>query len=195
MTEKWKPVVGFEGAYEVSNHGRVRSLKRTVMRSNGSALHLSQRILRPATAQRTGHLHVHFSVNGRGFTRYVHRLVLEAFVGPCPEGMEACHGDGNPVNNHLGNLRWDTSSENNKDMVKHGNHLHARKTHCIRGHALEGPNLVPHANKRGSRGCLACSRARARIHYDPSLKPRLNEIADECYAAIVDSPKLEKTNG
>lgn len=51
---------------------------------------------------------------------YIHRLVLEAFVGPCPPGMEACHCDGDPSNNHVGNLRWDTRKENVADIDRHG---------------------------------------------------------------------------
>lgn len=52
--------------------------------------------------------------------RYIHRLVLEAFVGPCPDGMEACHNDGNPTHNHISNLRWDTHKNNLADCVRHG---------------------------------------------------------------------------
>ncbi len=52
--------------------------------------------------------------------RYVHRLVLEAFIGPCPEGSEACHYDGNKSNNVLTNLRWDTRQGNMADMIRHG---------------------------------------------------------------------------
>jgi hypothetical protein len=51
---------------------------------------------------------------------YVHRLVLEAFVGTRPTGMHGCHNDGNPDNNHLSNLRWDTPKGNQADRVKHG---------------------------------------------------------------------------
>lgn len=47
--------------------------------------------------------------------RAVHLYVLETFVGPRPEGMQACHGDGDPANNRLSNLRWDTCSNNNLD--------------------------------------------------------------------------------
>lgn len=53
---------------------------------------------------------------------FVHRLVLEAFVGPCPDEMECCHNDGNPLNNALDNLRWDTKRANQADRVKHGTH-------------------------------------------------------------------------
>ena len=50
----------------------------------------------------------------------VHRLVLDAFVGPCPEGLEACHENGNRIDNRLSNLRWDTRSNNHQDKLKHG---------------------------------------------------------------------------
>ena len=57
---------------------------------------------------------------GRGNVRWVHKLVLETFIGFCPKGEEACHNDGNPVNNNLDNLRWDTHKNNLADRVKHG---------------------------------------------------------------------------
>ncbi len=52
--------------------------------------------------------------------RYVHRIVLEAFVGPPSSGMEGCHYDGNPLNNRLDNLRWDTKKANCADAIRHG---------------------------------------------------------------------------
>lgn len=53
-------------------------------------------------------------------TAYVHRLVLATFVGPCPDGMVACHNDGDPLNNYVGNLRWDTPKNNCRDKTIHG---------------------------------------------------------------------------
>lgn len=50
----------------------------------------------------------------------IHRLVLETFIGPCPDGMECCHNNGDPVDNRLGNLRWDTHFNNVQDSIKHG---------------------------------------------------------------------------
>jgi hypothetical protein len=52
--------------------------------------------------------------------RDVHTLILEAFIGPRPPGMQCCHKDGNPLNNRLDNLRWDTPSSNSRDTVRHG---------------------------------------------------------------------------
>jgi hypothetical protein len=66
-----------------------------------------------------GYLHV--CVNHK--TRLVHHLVLEAFVGPCPLGMQCRHLDGNPANNRPDNLVWGTSLENAKDRIRHGRHL------------------------------------------------------------------------
>lgn len=67
--------------------------------------------------QKSGHMRVWL---GRGDMRSVHRIVLEAFVGPCPPGMVCRHLDGNPANNHLDNLRWGTDQENGQDRVAHG---------------------------------------------------------------------------
>lgn len=74
------------------------------------------RQLRPCPS-RTGHLLVGISSGGKRVNMLVHRLVLEAFVGPCPEGMECCHNDGNPANNTPSNLRWDTRQGNVNDTV------------------------------------------------------------------------------
>ena len=120
MEEIWKPVPGYEGQYEVSNQGRVRSLDRQVLCAGAiKGLYLSRkkgRILRPGPSN-YGHLSV---VLGRRQTRMVHDLVLRAFVGPPPAKHECCHNNGNPKDNRLENLRWGTRSQNNIDAVKHG---------------------------------------------------------------------------
>ncbi|UVK63865.1 HNH endonuclease [Gordonia phage LilyPad] len=116
--EQWKPVVGFEGVYEVSDLGRVRSLPRKMTRANGATLHYSGLLLNP-TPNSWGYMKVGLRKDGKKYTRPVHRLVLEAFVGPCPEGMEACHGPYGMLDNRVINLRWDTHSENMKDIKKH----------------------------------------------------------------------------
>lgn len=120
MEEIWKPVPGYEGRYEVSNMGRVRSLDRQVLcTSDVKKSYVSYRkgqILRPGPSN-YGHLSV---VLGRRQTRMVHDLVLRAFVGPPPAKHECCHNNGNPQDNRLENLRWGTRSENNIDAVKHG---------------------------------------------------------------------------
>jgi len=124
-TETWRPVVGFEGLYEVSDHGRVRSVDRVgaysrIDQYSGRVIsvhrHHRGRLLRPGRAS-TGYLTV---VLGRGNTKQVHALVLEAFVGPCPPRHECCHTDDCGSNNMLGNLRWGTRSDNLHDAVRNG---------------------------------------------------------------------------
>ena len=77
------------------------------------------RPLRP-TPQYRGHLCVCLVRDGTKCSRHVHRLVLEAFLGPCPPGLICCHNDGDPANNRLSNLRWDTYKSNSEDMLRHG---------------------------------------------------------------------------
>ena len=67
----------------------------------------------------SGHMHVNLFRDGRNHLVAVHRIVLEAFVGPCPEGMEGCHyPDADKRNNALANLRWDAQAENAKDRYR-----------------------------------------------------------------------------
>lgn len=104
-TEKWLPVPGHEEDYAVSDQGRVWS-------------HISGRILRGSKRKRGGHL----VVNLRGKQWRIHQLAMLAFIGPCPPGMEVCHGDGDPENNALANLRYDTHRANVGDRRRHGTH-------------------------------------------------------------------------
>lgn len=106
VTENWLPVVGYEGAYEVSDLGRVRSLNRRKV------------VMRPSVSG--GRPKVNLWLGNERSTHTVYRLVLNAFVGPCPDGMEACHYDGNALNSRLGNLRWDTRAGNIIDKRRHG---------------------------------------------------------------------------
>lgn len=155
MIERWLPVPGYEGRYEVSDLGRVRSTRRTG-------------IMRPAnvraSAQPNGKPFWQIKLwDGECYTGFVvSRLVLTAFVGPCPDGMEACHWDDDPNNNALSNLRWDTRSANVLDQVRNGNHACARKQECDLGHPLD------YVRPRGGRRCRRCNteaqrRRRARL--------------------------------
>jgi len=69
-----------------------------------------------------GYAYVGLYRDGVRYARRIHRLVLETFIGPCPEGMEACHNNGIRTDNRVNNLRWDTSSANHLDAVRHGTH-------------------------------------------------------------------------
>ncbi len=131
MTEVWKPIPGHPG-YEASDLGRVRSLDRRVRcgrNGNGRRL-VKGRVLRPGRMT-SGHLSVAL---GKGNSVCVHRAVAEAFFGPCPEGHEVLHRDGDPGNNRLSNLRWGTRSQNNRDATKHGRRklTQAQADNCVR---------------------------------------------------------------
>ena len=120
MTEQWLPVVGYEGYYEVSNLGRVRSLERRVRNGHNGATRLVRaRILQPSRCSATGHVGVTLSRDSKYRTFKVHLLELIAFKGPRPPGMETRHIDGVADNNELSNLAWGTREENVADRLKY----------------------------------------------------------------------------
>lgn len=118
--EVWKSVVGYEGLYEVSSAGRVRSLPRVTVRSDGTSRRFQGKIL-SLTARDYGYYQVSLCKEGAARRLLVHRLICEAFNGAAPfPQMEVAHSDGNRLNNAAANLRWVTSEENSADMVRHG---------------------------------------------------------------------------
>jgi ribosomal protein S14 len=117
--ENWRPVVGWEGLYEVSDLGRVRTIPRPLLMRNGLTRMWGVRYFSLAVPSR-GYKAAKLADGRRKATIAVHRLVLEAFVGPCPEGMECCHGPGGRHDNRLSNLRWATHAENIADKKAHG---------------------------------------------------------------------------
>ena len=146
-TEEWRQIADFEGLYDVSNLGRVRSWSRF---KKGAPL--------SPVPNRQGYLSVALQHAGQVRYRKIHQLVLEAFVGPRPDGQVVRHLDGNPANNVLSNLAWGTHSENMADAIRHGTHPEARKTHCPAGHEYSPENTIRRPN--GKRDCLACKRSR-----------------------------------
>ena len=116
--ETWLPVVGFEN-YQVSNLGRIRSIngrKGSRANVNGGILNGWIQVVRPGYSRRL----VALRKDGKTQTKKVHRLVLEAFIGPCPTGQEGCHQDGNSLDNNILNLKWGTHAENIFDSISHG---------------------------------------------------------------------------
>jgi hypothetical protein len=109
--ERWKPLPAcYPAGYEVSDRGRIRSF-----RSRDGL----PRVLRMRT-HKWGYVVINLGSDDERKVYRVHRLVLEAFVGPCPEGQECRHLDGDKTNNRLDNLRWDTHGENILDRFRHG---------------------------------------------------------------------------
>ena len=129
-TERWLPVVGFEGFYEVSDHGRVRSVGRLLPASGRmNARTLAGRILRPRPSC-GGYLGVNISVGGRSIDCKIARLVLSAFVRP-PETGEVCnHVDFDRTNNCLSNLEWATQREN-LDHSRRAGRMQTGETHWM----------------------------------------------------------------
>jgi hypothetical protein len=135
MKEIWKPVVGWQGLYGVSNMGRVRSYQLKGPRGQRS-IRSEPKLMR--LAKRTGYPSVSLESSGVKVSCSVHRLVLEAFVGPCPKGMECAHNNGVRDDCRLSNLRWDTPSNNNADKNKHGTAYRGERVNT----AVLNPKLV-----------------------------------------------------
>jgi len=160
--ETWRPILGYEGQYEVSDFGRVRGLSRRVR----DGRRIEGRILKLDHSDKRGYLRAGLvSMDGRQRKRLVHRLVLEAFAGPAPANSPHCrHLNGDPSDCHLGNLKWGTVSENAHDRVRHGtwvnNNRFVNATHCIHGHEFTEANT--YWRPTGGRTCRTCHAQRAR---------------------------------
>lgn len=147
--ERWMPVVGHEGVYEVSDLGRVKRV------APGQGTHVG-RILKPVI-DRKGYEVVRLS----GERQRVHRVVAAAFFGK--SDMMVRHLDGNPMNNVPSNLRYGTPLENSADRIAHGRHRRngrLEQTHCRHGHEYTPDNTIirRQVGKRPYRGCRECRR-------------------------------------
>lgn len=159
MDEVFKPVVGYEGRYEVSNLGRIRNSRR------GS-------ILAPRQNQ-FGYSRVALFKDGNYSHRVVHRLVAEAFHGPEPEGKPfVLHGDDNPGNNRAENLRWGSPADNMQDKKLRGRDTWGTKTHCVNGH--EYTESTTYWNARGHRSCKVCRSNHTRASQKRAQRRRKN---------------------
>ncbi len=123
-SETWRDIPGWEGFYQVSTNGRVRSLDRIVKARHPASGKIEPRkyagrVLR-LNKMKNGYLWVSLVCNQKLSREYVHRLVLRAFAGLCPDGLEVCHGNGIRDDNRLENLRYGTRSENAFDALRHG---------------------------------------------------------------------------
>lgn len=122
MQEIFTPVQGYESFYEVSNFGNFRSLDRIV--SDGRKMKGKPLI---KTKDKQGRNYVTFSKNSVTKKIRVHVVVASHFIGNRPDGFDICHNDGNPSNNHVSNLRYDTHKNNMIDMASHGNSQRGEK--------------------------------------------------------------------
>lgn len=164
MTE-YRPIPGYEGHYEVSDGGEVRAVARTIPVHLSNNRVVGRRL--PGGLLRLhnnthGYLAVKLHLAGRQTTYSVHKLVAMAFLGhPAPEGRpHVRHLDGDQLNNTVQNLAYSTVSDNNFDVVRHGRHHQAIKTHCPAGHPYDLANTYVHrSGRRTARMCRACNRA------------------------------------
>lgn len=161
--EEWRPVVGYEDSYEVSNKGRVRSIDRFAEFKDGRKprFYKSQILKQKFTSH---YYRVGLSKAGKTDVWTIHHLVCEAFHGPRPVGNVVRHLNGDYKDNRADNLCWGTHAENTADMMRHGTHYWANLTHCIHGHEFTEANtrVVIRDNGGQQRNCRACERIRSR---------------------------------
>ena len=160
--ETWKPVPDYGGLYEVSNHGQVWSVPRATTRGG-----ILKHIIYP-----NGYHFITLTRDGEQQRFPVHGLVMRAFVGPYPEGLEVRHLDGDPGNNRWapgneeetralgGNLVYGTHSENMRDKKDHGTEWQSNVTRCPKNHEYTPENTRIY--KSGSRACRECARIQSR---------------------------------
>jgi hypothetical protein len=119
--ERWVAVVGFEGLYEVSDQGRVRSLDRWLPHNHGEGRWMRGQVLNPSVNHaRGGYLQLHLAGGGRRASKAVHLIVAHAFLGPPPPGMQAAHENGRVMDCRLANLSYKTPAQNCEDKIRHG---------------------------------------------------------------------------
>lgn len=116
--EIWKDIPGYEGSYQASNLGQIRSLDRVIYRED-TKIRLKGRTLKLHINDK-GSLVVGLHLEGQSITRLIHRLILETFIGPSPDGMEIRRRSKGRLDNSLENLCWGTRSENIQDRKRDG---------------------------------------------------------------------------
>lgn len=165
MKEEWKDVPGYEGLYQVSDLGRVRSLDRSVPHpwcpwARPKFIKGSIQNLRKGVYQEIG-----LRKNGKVVFFLVHRLVLLTFAGPCPEGMETRHyPDNDPYNNRLNNLQWATKKTNASDKIIHKTLYNGSRQWC----AILTPEDVKSIREEYDRGGVSYSDIAQRFGVEPS---------------------------
>jgi hypothetical protein len=170
MKEIWKDIKGYEGIYQISSFGRVKSLNRI----DEAGYNRKEKLLTPATNGRDKYLYVGLSFNKVRKTLKIHRLVAQAFIPNLENKPEVNHIDSNKQNNNFVNLEWTTSRENV---------THLNKTICEKY-----TSKYTGVHWRGNR-----KRWVATIFIDGKLK-YLGSSKDEKYVANLYQIELQKIN-
>ena len=118
MKERWKDVIDFEGYYQVANLGGIKSLDRVVQNNRGGTSSLKGQIICPTLSG--SYLAVNLCKDGIVTTIRVHRIVAAAWLGPCPDGQEVCHGPNGKTDNSVSNLSYGTRRNNLLDRRRDG---------------------------------------------------------------------------
>ncbi len=167
LTEEWRPIPGYEGIYEASSLGRIRSIDRIVVDNRNTRLFKGK--IRNPQLNKGGYYLVSLSKNGVPKMLLVHRQIMLTFVGEPGPDQVCCHNNGDRTDNRLENLRWDTRSSNELDKIKHGNHR-ANWSHCRRGHPFDAENT--RIRKDGYRMCRECNRMMKRAWHHRTKERR-----------------------
>jgi NUMOD4 motif/HNH endonuclease/IrrE N-terminal-like domain len=156
IEKEWRSVVGWEGYYEVSNYGEVKSIARTCQTGRKYGLRQVKEHILEGWLGRGGYRLVDLFGNGKRATFRVHTLVLAAFIGPRPPGMECRHLNGNRTDNRLINLAWGTPQENHDDKRLHGTDNRGERSGSVKLTEWDVLFRVPFLLYRGfSRGEIA----------------------------------------
>ena len=191
--EEWCDIPGYEGFYQASTLGRIRSVKRVVPHDSGAGeRRMPGKIIQPWGHSKDGRPIVALSREGFVKKRGVHILVALAFIGLKPHSKsQCCHRDGNVHNNTPGNLYWGDNSTNVQDAIRHGTFAAHNKLSCPWGHKLSAPNLKS-GTRNGARACRACANAsewarKLGIKGRPPTPAEVRIYADRRYIRIMEA--------
>jgi hypothetical protein len=155
--ERWADIPNHPG-YQASDHGRIRSLNRIITKSNGRIQRRTGKLLKGVPNEK-GYLRVALDY---GKQRYIHDLVLEAWIGPRPPGIiHGCHADDNKTNNRPTNLSWETALANEQTKVQRGRHRNSTGRTAAAGTGLRTEYWREYRRRNGER-IRARDRARDR---------------------------------
>lgn len=184
--ERWLPIPGYEGRYDLSTAGRCWSVYREGVARTGV-------IMKPSY-HNYGYPYVSlYDAAGRHRRHMVHALVALTFIGERPDGREVCHNNGDPGCTDVANFRYDDHTGNMGDQEIHGTHVKRNKTHCPQDHPYSGDNLVIMSN--GGRACKICrqaSRDRAAEKKRAERGPRVLAKEQPCTVSTCDELQLAK---
>lgn len=125
MEEIYKDILGFEGLYQISNLGKVKSCLKQVFRRNRYCTQY-EKVMKNSLTKK-GYHRIELCKDGKSRFYLVHKLVARMFLGECSENMQIRHLDGNKINNNLENLKYGTAKENSDDKIIHGTKIRGSK--------------------------------------------------------------------